>query len=88
MMLVFPPVYLAAYAVQTPYFKANNFLPILPFSALAAAWLLTGLWRWAGDGLPFLASRYAGLVAGGAVALAGVGRYRLCLRKPRSQHGG
>ncbi len=69
MLLAFPTTYVAAYAVQTPYFKPNNFLPILPFTALAAAWLAAWLWRRAGTRWPPLASRLSGRLAGCALAL-------------------
>ncbi|MEM9556747.1 MAG: glycosyltransferase family 39 protein [Acidobacteriota bacterium] len=35
LLVVFPLVYIAAYAAQTPYFKPNNFLPLIPLSAVA-----------------------------------------------------
>ncbi len=46
MFLVFPLLYTLVYIVQTPYFKPNNFLPLALFTALSAAWLLIGCWRW------------------------------------------
>ncbi|MFQ5349312.1 MAG: ArnT family glycosyltransferase [Thermoanaerobaculia bacterium] len=69
MLLAFPPAYFTAYTVQTAYFKPNNFLPILPFTALAGAWLLAALWRWAGERISVLASRRAGRLAAVVVAL-------------------
>lgn len=36
-VLAFPPLYVAIYALQTAYFKANNFLPALPVFALGLA---------------------------------------------------
>ncbi|MEM6797742.1 MAG: glycosyltransferase family 39 protein, partial [Acidobacteriota bacterium] len=44
MFLAFPICYTAAYAAQTSYFKPNNFLPVVPFTALALAWLLDAGW--------------------------------------------
>ncbi len=69
MLLVFVLSYTAAYSFQTPYFKGNNFLPLLPFTALAAAWVLD-------TGLRIASERFAGgfrwwkaLVATGVVGL-------------------
>ena len=45
MLVVFPPLYAGAYLVSTPYFKGNNVLPIVPFTILAALWLIWGLGR-------------------------------------------
>jgi 4-amino-4-deoxy-L-arabinose transferase-like glycosyltransferase len=45
MLLVFPPAFIAAYTVATPYFKGNNFLPIVPFTCLLAAWAAFEAWR-------------------------------------------
>jgi len=36
-VLAFPPLYATVYALQTAYFKANNFLPLIPVFALALA---------------------------------------------------
>ncbi|MEE8522527.1 MAG: glycosyltransferase family 39 protein [Thermoanaerobaculia bacterium] len=44
MFLSFPLAYSLAYAAVTAHFQEQNFLPILPFTSLAAAWLLYGLW--------------------------------------------
>ncbi|MCG8462632.1 MAG: glycosyltransferase family 39 protein, partial [Holophagales bacterium] len=44
MFLAFPIFYTAAYAVQTSYFKPNNFLPLMPFSAVALGLLLVTAW--------------------------------------------
>jgi hypothetical protein len=45
MFLFFPLVYTAAYAWKTPYFKGNNFLPVIPFFCLATGWALVEIWR-------------------------------------------
>ncbi len=45
MLVVFPVVYAAAYLAATPYFKGNNLLPIVPFTMLAALWLVAMVWR-------------------------------------------
>jgi len=42
-VLAFPLTYTALYAASTSYAKENNFLQVLPFTALAAAFLLVGL---------------------------------------------
>lgn len=52
-VLLFPPLYVAAYAVQTAYFKDNNFLPLLPIFALSLAAVSVSLgrdgrWRFVG----------------------------------------
>lgn len=48
MVLAFPLAYTAAYMSQTSFFKPNNFLPVVPFTGLALAWLLNGVWSWSG----------------------------------------
>lgn len=45
---LFPLLFAAAYASSTPHFKGNNFLPLLPFMALLAAWVGVGGYRAAG----------------------------------------
>ena len=54
MFIVFPLLYTLVYTVQTPYFKPNNFQPLLLFSALSAAWLLIRAWRAATARWPLL----------------------------------
>lgn len=54
MLLGFPVVYSLAYAASTPHFKDNNFLPVLPFTSLLAAWGLVGAWHLAARRLPLL----------------------------------
>ena len=44
MFLVFPIVYVVAYALTTAYFKANNFLVLLPYVFLASGWVLSLSW--------------------------------------------
>lgn len=63
LLLLFPPAYTAAYVAKTAQFKPNNFLPIVPFVALAAAWglveagrLLARRWRPVGAGSIWLAA--------------------------------
>ncbi len=46
-----------------------DFLPIIPFPALAAAWLLPRLWVRVARRLPLLATRSASAVAAGVLAL-------------------
>lgn len=43
MLLAFPAAYTAVYAYSTAYYKGNNFLPVLPFAALAGSWALVAL---------------------------------------------
>ncbi|HVR28381.1 MAG TPA: glycosyltransferase family 39 protein [Thermoanaerobaculia bacterium] len=45
-ILVFPLAYTLLYALSTPYAKENNFLQILPFTALGAAFLVSGAGGW------------------------------------------
>jgi hypothetical protein len=45
MLVVFPPLFTTIYLIQTPYFKPNNFLPIVPILALGASYLLIRLSR-------------------------------------------
>ena len=45
MFLSFPPLYTLIYSVVTPHFKVNNFLTLLPYSSLTAAWAITLIWR-------------------------------------------
>ncbi|MDX1644078.1 MAG: glycosyltransferase family 39 protein [Thermoanaerobaculia bacterium] len=45
MLVAFPLVYAGAYLAATPYFKGNNLLPIVPFTTLAALWLVVTVWR-------------------------------------------
>lgn len=44
MLAAFPFLYAGAYMAATPYFKSNNLLPIIPFTALAALWLVRAIW--------------------------------------------
>lgn len=54
MFLSYPLGYSAVYAMATPHFKANNFLPILPFTSLLAAWAIAELWGLAKNRWPWL----------------------------------
>jgi Dolichyl-phosphate-mannose-protein mannosyltransferase len=58
-LLAFPVAYSLAYAAVTPHFKGNNFLVILPFSSLLAAWGLARIWAAAGARLPLLGRPWA-----------------------------
>lgn len=53
----FPVLWVAAYALQTPYFKSNNMLPITPVMILLLTAALTAIWdlarpRWQRLGSP------------------------------------
>ncbi|MFP3939189.1 MAG: glycosyltransferase family 39 protein [Thermoanaerobaculia bacterium] len=63
-LLSFPLSYSLTYAAATPHFKANNFLPLFPFTALLAAWGLSRLWRSAADRWPTLRRQKSPLLAG------------------------
>lgn len=67
MMLSFPLGYPAAYAVVTPDFRSHNFLPVLPFTALLAAWAGVGAWGLAARKLPALRRPWTRLPAAGLV---------------------
>lgn len=58
-LLSFPLAYSLAYAAVTPHFKGNNFLVILPFSSLLAAWGLHRIWTAARERLPLLRRPWA-----------------------------
>jgi hypothetical protein len=47
MFVTFPIAYVIFYAVNTAYFKSNNFLPLVPFACLTMAWALVSGWQWA-----------------------------------------
>lgn len=66
-LLLFPPVYAAAYVAMTPQFKPNNFLPIVPFVALAAAWGLVAALGWLGRRLPPARRPFLQGLAGGLI---------------------
>ncbi len=68
MLLAFVVVHVAAYAVVTPHFKGNNFLPIVPFTALLAGWLLAEAPRLLAARLGWPGPRSAA-AAGGVVAV-------------------
>ncbi len=63
MFLTFPVAYSLAYAAVTAHFQEQNFLPILPFTALATAWLLIELWGWLQARVLTLAKPWAGAAA-------------------------
>jgi hypothetical protein len=63
--------YSLLHAAGMTLFRGQNYLPVIPFSSLAAAWAMVELWRWLAQRLPWLAWRpvAALLWAGVAVAL-------------------
>ena len=56
-LAAFPLAYVAAYAWKTAYFKANNFLPLVPLACLLAAWSLVRVWQLAAARFLALQSR-------------------------------
>ncbi len=62
-MVVFPLIYTLVYIVQTPYFKANNFLPLVPFTSISIAWMLWSGLRRAAERWPALGHRTAAAAA-------------------------
>lgn len=66
MLVVFPPLYAVAYLAATPYFKGNNLLPIVPFTGLAAVWLVVRSWQAVANRLgarPWITASAAALLA-------------------------
>lgn len=51
-------------------FRGQNYLPVVPFSSLAAAWAMVGLWRLLAARLPWLAWRPAAALVWAAVGVA------------------
>ena len=70
MFLSFPIAYAAAYTLATPYFKGNNFLPLLPFSSLLVGWVLHTAWRRLKSRLPPRAHRQLAVVGIAVVSVA------------------
>lgn len=74
MLLSAPLAYALAYATVTAHFKGNNFVPVIPFSSLLAAWGLVGICRRAGARWPRLRSPWvrapAAALLVGALAVA------------------
>ncbi|MCH9651583.1 MAG: glycosyltransferase family 39 protein [Deltaproteobacteria bacterium] len=75
MLLSFPLSYVLLYALSTSNPSAHNWLPLLPVSSLAAAWLVVGILGWVGrtelvsTGLPVSRDRRFWWVAGLAAVL-------------------
>ncbi|HEY2293898.1 MAG TPA: glycosyltransferase family 39 protein [Thermoanaerobaculia bacterium] len=49
--------YSVLHALGMTLFRGQNYLPVVPFSSLAAAWAMVELWRWVCLRLPWLAWR-------------------------------
>ncbi len=62
MLVAFPAIYTAVYIAQTPYFKANNFLPLVPFTSISIAWMLVSGWCWVVGRWPVPRRRALGMV--------------------------
>ena len=69
MLLVFPVVYVTAYALTTSYFKNNNFLVLLPFVFLATGWVLSCAWSRAVESWKVLQRPVATLLAWALLAI-------------------
>lgn len=65
MLLAFPAIFVPVYVAQTPYFKGNNFLPVMALMTLPAAWATLALARKLKHRLP-----QGGRVAGVALVIA------------------
>lgn len=70
MLLAFPAGYSLLYAASTTLFKGQNYLPVTPFTALAAAWAMVDLWDRLTARLPLLRTRTAALLVWTAAAAA------------------
>ena len=69
--------YSALHALGMTLFRGQNYLPVVPFSSLVAAWAMVELWRFLAARLPWLAWRPVAALAGlavGAALLAQQGR--------------
>lgn len=53
-LVSFPVLWVGVYALQTPYFKPNNMLPITPVMTLSLAAMLTAAWKLARSRWPRL----------------------------------
>jgi len=49
--------YSALHALGMTLFRGQNYLPVVPFSSLAAAWAMVELWLWLASRLPWLVWR-------------------------------
>lgn len=75
-IFLFPVSYSLLYCLATDLFKPNNFLLVLPFTALGAAWLGARAWEWGRSRLPVVARRpVAALCAVAAVIIAAAPTY-------------
>ncbi|MDX1382742.1 MAG: glycosyltransferase family 39 protein, partial [Thermoanaerobaculia bacterium] len=70
MLVVFPLVYVLAYSLQTPYFKPNNFLPVVPMLVVVAAHALVSAGAWLAGRVPRLGAAALRGAAGAILALA------------------
>lgn len=52
LFLSFPVGFSIIYALATSWAKGNNYLVIVPFTSLAAAWLLHRIWQWLAERIP------------------------------------
>ncbi len=69
--------YSALHALGMTLFRGQNYLPVVPFSSLVAAWAMVELWRFLTARLPWLAWRPVAALAGlalGAALLAQQGK--------------
>jgi Dolichyl-phosphate-mannose-protein mannosyltransferase len=57
------------YSIATSYPKANNWLPLAPFTSLAAAWVVAQAWKALASRLPFLRRRVAVVAMAGGFSL-------------------
>jgi hypothetical protein len=61
--------YILSYSIATSFLKAHNWLPLTPFTSLAAAWVLVRIWEAASARLPVLRRRPAEAIAAGTFSL-------------------
>jgi hypothetical protein len=62
--------YSAVHSLGMTLFRGQNYLPVVPFSSLAAAWALVALWRWLASRVPPLAWEPVAAVVWVAVVVA------------------
>jgi hypothetical protein len=74
--LVFPLGFVILYGFASDLFKPNNFLPVLPFTSLAAAWLLVAVWEHGSGWIPAGLRTPIGVALGLLVALLAVAPLR------------
>jgi len=68
MAAAFVLAFVLLYSIATPFPKGHNWLPLAPFTSLAAAWVLLRIWEELAARLPLLQHRAAGMGVAGMIA--------------------